>query len=162
MYRLNFNILAFLFSILVVKLAVAADFQKGLDAALNRDFLTANEEWTPLAERGDATPQFQLGWLYEEGLGVSKDYKTAIKWYKRAAEQGYAYAQSALGRMYEKGKGVPQDYSRAYLWFNIASLLWDPDAKTGQERVTKKMNLDQIEYAKKLSIKCIQKNYKNC
>jgi TPR repeat protein len=162
MHRLKFIISALLFSFAVIKPAVSADFQKGLDAALNRDYLTAAKEWRPLAERGDATPQFQLGWLYEEGLGVSINYKTAKNWYTRAAEQGYAYAQSALGRMYEKGKGVPQDYSRAYLWFNIANLLWDPDAKTGRERVSKKMNSDQIEYAKKLSLMCIQKKYKGC
>ena len=162
MHRKNHLIFAIFLSLLISKSVISADFQKGLDAALNRDYLTAAKEWRPLADRGDATPQFQLGWLYQEGLGVTQDYKTAIDWYTKAAEQGYAYAQSALARMYEKGQGVSKDFSHAYLWFSIANLLWDPDAKTGQERVSKKMNPDQIKYAKKLVLMCIQKKYKGC
>ena len=162
MRRINLIIFAIFLLQLIPDSFASADFQKGLNAALNRDYLTAAKEWKPLANRGDATPQFQLGWLYQEGLGVTQDYKIAINWYTRAAEQGYAYAQSALARMYEKGQGVSQDYTRAYLWFSIANLLWDPDAKAGQIRVSKKMNQDQIEYAKKNALMCIQKNYKGC
>jgi len=159
----NFNpiILTILISILFPS-TIYADFQKGLDAAMNRDYVTAFKEWKPLADQGDATPQFQLGWLYQEGLGVTQNYKTAINWYKQAAEQGYAYAQNALGRLYENGQGVTQDFSRAYLWYTLANLLWDPDAKVGQNRVSKKMNQSQIEYAKKLALSCLQKNYKGC
>ena len=162
MHHINLIISSLFLLLLTPKLVAAADFQKGLDAALNRDYLTAAKEWKPLADRGDATPQFQLGWLYQEGLGVTQDYKIAFYWYTRAAEQGYAFAHSALARMYEKGQGVPQDYSRAYLWYSIASLLWDPDAKTGQNRVAKKMNQDQIGFAKKKALLCIQKKYKDC
>ena len=151
-----------LLTLLVGNLAVSADYQKGSDAALQKDFVTALKEWKPLAERGDATPQFQLGWLYHEGLGVTQDYKTAIRWYTRAAEQGYAYAQSALGRMYEKGQGVSQDYLRAYMWFSLAASLWDPDARKEQEIVEKMMSPTQIKTAKKLARDCVQKNYKGC
>ena len=140
----------------------SADYQKGSDAALQRDFVTALKEWKPLAERGDATPQFQLGWLYHKGLGVTQDYKTAVRWYTRAAEQGYAYAQSALGRMYEKGQGVSQDYLRAYMWFSLAASLWDSDARNMQDRVIKKMNPTQIASAKRLARECVKKNYKGC
>ena len=159
---LNLIPLTLLLSLLAWVPASSADFQKGLDAALSRDYVTAAKEWEPLAIRGDATPQFQLGWLYQEGLGVTQNYKTAVRWYTRAAEQGYAYAQSALGRMYEQGQGVSQDYSRAYLWFSLANLLWDPDAKTGQIRVLRKMNPNQIEFANKLTLICIKKKYKGC
>ena len=140
----------------------SAHYQKGVDAALRRDFATALREWKPLAEQGDATPQFQLGWMYEEGHGVTQDYKTAIKWYKLAAEQGYAYSQTALGHMYENGHGVLQDYARAYMWFNIAASLWDTDARKKQDIVAKKMNPTQIEEAQRLALECVKKNYKGC
>ena len=142
--------------------ASPADYQEGVNAALRRDFATALREWGPLAEQGDATPQFQLGWMYEEGHGVTQDYKTAIKWYKLAAEQGYAYSQTALGHMYENGHGVLQDYARAYMWFNIAASLWDTDARKKQDIVAKKMNFTQIEEAKRLALECVKKNYKGC
>jgi TPR repeat protein len=162
LFNINPIIPALILCLLVWKPAVSADFQRGLDAALKRDYITAIKEWEPLAERGDATPQFQLGWLYQEGFGVTQNYKTAVNWYTRAAEQGYAYAQSALGRMYELGQGVSQDSQRAYLWFSLAASLWDPEAKIGQNRVSKKLSLHQIIFAKKVALLCKQKNYKEC
>ena len=47
-----------------------ADFDKGLIAAQNGDFATALREWTPLAEQGDASAQFNLGVMYRNGKGV--------------------------------------------------------------------------------------------
>jgi len=162
MTRLIVILPALLLTLLVGNPASSADYQKGVDAALQRDFATALKEWKPLAERGDATPQFQLGWLYREGLGVTQDYKTAMRWYARAAEQGYAYAQSALGRMYEKGQGVPQDNMRAYMWFGLAASLWDPDAKKELDKVAKQMTSTQISSANKLARECVRKNFKTC
>ena len=57
----------------------SADFQKGLAAAQRGDFATALREWTPLAEQGDATAQFNLGVMYDNGEGVPQDDKTAVK-----------------------------------------------------------------------------------
>ena len=45
----------------------AQDFQKGLDAAQTGDYATALQEWTPLAEAGDANAQYNLGLMYENG-----------------------------------------------------------------------------------------------
>ena len=81
-----------------------ADFQKGLDAAVRGDHATALHEWIPLAEQGNAAAQFQLGWMYDNGLGVPENNKEAVKNYKRAAEQGYARAQFNLGMMYATDK----------------------------------------------------------
>ena len=48
----------------------SADFKKGLDAAKKGDYATAMGEWRPLAERGDATAQFNLGWMCANGKGA--------------------------------------------------------------------------------------------
>ena len=148
--------------LLVGNPATSADYQKGADAALQRDFVTALREWEPLAEQGGATSQFQLGWLYYVGNGVTQNYETALKWYKLAAEQGYAYAQSAVGRMYADGHGISQDYTRAYMWFSIAASLWDPDAEKMRDLVTKKMTAAQLKTAHLLVRECVQKNFKGC
>ncbi|MCH8540677.1 MAG: sel1 repeat family protein [Opitutales bacterium] len=69
----------------------------------------------------DADAQFDLGYMYHEGKGVSQDYSEAVKWLRKAAEQTDAEAQFGLGYMYFKGKGVPQDYSEAAKWFRKAA-----------------------------------------
>jgi TPR repeat protein len=73
------------------------------------------------AEGGNVVGQYNLGQVYNQGLGVREDYTQAAFWYRKAAEQGYAKAQYNLGYMYALGLGVPQDLVQAYMWINIAS-----------------------------------------
>jgi len=35
------------------------------------------------AEQGDAVAQYDLGVMYECGLGVDKNYSTVLEWYRR-------------------------------------------------------------------------------
>jgi TPR repeat protein len=156
-------ILLLIFVILIVaKPVFSADYEKGVDASLRGDFKTAMKEWKPLAERGGATSQFQVGWLYNEGKGVTKNYETAVKWYRLAAVQGYAYAQSRLGRMYEGGYGVSQNYILAYMWFSIAAMQWDKDAGKMRDKVTKHLTTAQLKTAQELARECVRKKYKGC
>ena len=100
---------------------MAQDFQKGLAAYNTDDYATALQEWTPLAEAGDAAAQWALGAMYDNGDGLSQDYAEAMKWFRLAAEQGFSNAQQNLGAMYRDGKGVPQDYAEAMKWFRLAA-----------------------------------------
>ena len=61
--------------------AVAADFDKGINAYDSGDYKTALAEWTPLAEQGHADAQYSLGVMYENGEGSPENAKTALKWY---------------------------------------------------------------------------------
>ncbi len=70
--------------------SLAADFQAGLEAAGRGDYATALKEWRPLAEQGSAAAQYNLGYMYDNGLGVPQDYAEAVKWHRKAAEQGVA------------------------------------------------------------------------
>ena len=47
----------------------AQDFQKGSAAYQAGDFATALQEWTPLADAGDATAQYNRGIMYRQGQG---------------------------------------------------------------------------------------------
>ena len=80
------------------------------------DYATAARIFRPLAEQGDASPQYQLATMYHEGKGVPKDIAEAIKWYRLAAEGGDPLAQNNLGLMYRSGQEVRQDYVEAVKW----------------------------------------------
>ena len=101
--------------------ALAQDFQKGMAAAQEGDYATALQEWRPLADLGNLTAQYNLGWMYDNGTGVLQDYAEALKWYRLAAEQGNAAAQFNLAVMYTKGEGVLQDYAEAVKWYRLAA-----------------------------------------
>ena len=79
------------------------------------------EELGPLAANGDASAQYELGFMYDRGLGVRQDYKEAASWYRKAAEQGNASAQFHIGQMCDIGNGVPQDYEEAASWYRKAA-----------------------------------------
>ena len=102
-------------------MVVAADFNKGLQAAESGDFKTALTEWVPLAQQGNASAQHNVGLIYENGKGVLENDKTAVKWYTKAAEQGFANAQYSLGNMYDLGKGVSENDKIAVKWYTLAA-----------------------------------------
>jgi len=90
------------------------------------DYKTFFSEWKPLADKGYANAQYNIGWMYGAGSGVSKDNKQALKWYRKAADQGYADAQYNLALMYDAGAGVSRDLSKAKYW--IKKAYENPDA----------------------------------
>ncbi|HVQ80387.1 MAG: hypothetical protein WBY84_18910 [Pseudolabrys sp.] len=59
------------------------------DAALKRrDYAAALRFIRPLAEQGDASAQYNLGVLYDNGLGVPQDKVRAYMWFTLSAAQG--------------------------------------------------------------------------
>jgi uncharacterized protein len=83
----------------------------------------------PLAERGDASAQCNIGVMYEQGRGVAQNYREAMRWFRLAAVQGNASAQSNLGVMYYKGQGIAQDYGEALKWYRLAAEQRNPEAQ---------------------------------
>ena len=83
--------------------------------------LEAITKYRKAAEQGNASAQYNLGLMYEQGHGVAQDNKEAIAWYRKAAEQGDARAQYNLGIMYVNGHGVAQDYKQASVWYRKAA-----------------------------------------
>ncbi len=148
--------------LLVPSLSWGADFEKGLTAANQGDYATAIKEWTPLAEQGNASAQYNLGIMYSKGYGVLQNYQTAVKWYTLAAEQGIASAQYNLGLYNYKGQGVLQDNIYAHMWFNIAALSGVSIATEGRTLIQDKMTTADISKAQELARQCVNKNYKDC
>lgn len=99
----------------------AQNYAAGESAYQSGDYSAAMDEWRPLAEQGNVTAQLQIGWLYDNGKGVTRDQVEAARWYRLAAEQGHEIGQFNTGLMYEKGLGVRQDHAEATRWYRLAA-----------------------------------------
>ena len=139
----------------------SADFKTGAIAYKNGDYASALREWEPLAEQGNTSGQFNLGFMYQYGKGITKNGEKAVRWYRLAAEQGNADAKVHLGLMYRSGKGVVQDFIRSHMW-RIAASQGDHDARERRNNIAKKMTHFQRETSQYLAHKCVRKKYKGC
>ncbi len=105
--------------------AAAADVKTGVDHWMKRDYAQAVAEWRPLAEKGNADAQFNLGQAYKLGRGVPADLRIAQSWYEKAAQAGHAEAQANLGLiLYQGGRKTA-----AMPWIKRAADRGDPRAQ---------------------------------
>lgn len=147
-------IIVLLFSFLLGVSSYSEDFNKGLDAYNKGDFVTAFNEWKPLAEDGDANLQFAIGWLYANGKGIDRDYKEAVYWYQLAAKQGDERAQTSLALMYQEGEGVSIDKNKSYDFFQMAIKQGNNIAKYNAANLI--INGDILEKSGKLALKLLE------
>ena len=118
----RFNI-ALVLSIVCLTSSACADIKPVVDTSqTNRaeDEATA-KELRKAAEAGEASAQFRLGQLYDEGTGVPQDYGQAKEWFEKAAKQGHVGAQVNLGTLYLQGEGAPQSAQMALFWLSRAA-----------------------------------------
>ncbi len=121
---------ALLCLILLCAQTALADSLTDAKAATTRgDHSAALSILKPLAERGNAEAQFQLGLLSAQGQGVPQNIAEAAKWFRKAAEQGYAPAQINLGYMYDTGQGVAKNQAEAASWWKKAADQGNDEAK---------------------------------
>ena len=59
--------------------AVAADYDKGLEAKNKGDHKAALAEWIPLAEQGDARAQCKLGYMHDKGEGLLENHMVGLE-----------------------------------------------------------------------------------
>ena len=95
--------------------------QEGQLAEARRDYGMALAWYRRGAEAGSADAAFDLGWLYQNGLGVPAEPEQASRWYRRAAEVGHVMAANNLGVLYKNGTGVQRDYAEALRWYRKAA-----------------------------------------
>lgn len=75
----------------------AQSVKAGIEAWQRADYSGAVGIWKPLADKGDADAQFNLGQAYRLGRGVPLDLGSAEMWFQRAANSGHVDAQTTLG-----------------------------------------------------------------
>ena len=68
------------------------------------------------AEKGHVEAQFELGSMYQFGIGVEKNNFQAAKWYRRAAKQGHGEAMCRLANLYQRGLGMRKNGLTALFW----------------------------------------------
>ena len=73
--------------------------------------------------------EYDLGVMYNKGIGVAADPAQAAAWFRKSAEQGYAPGEYNLGLMYKRGAGVAQDFTQAASWFAKAAENGNPYAQ---------------------------------
>jgi len=64
---------------------VAGDREDGKDAYYAGDYQNAYRLLKPLAERGNASAQAVIGWMYRAGKGVPEDDTKAVHWWRTSA-----------------------------------------------------------------------------
>ena len=128
-----------------------SDIFDGFNAYQRQDYKTAHRLWSPLAEQGNITAQYNLGHMYEKGKGVPQDYKEAVRLYRLSAEQGDVDAQLKLGVSYGMGRGVPKDYALAHMWWNLSGSNGNKEAAENRDIVEKRMTPSQIEEAQEMA-----------
>ena len=105
-----------------------------------------------VAEEGHRLGQYQLGYIYGLGKGVTQDYEQATFWYYRAARQQIPEAQYLLCLSYSLGKGVPVDVLRAHVWCEAASNNQVEGAQDALQSIKEAMSAEQLQEAKELAL----------
>lgn len=102
----------------------AQSVRAGIDAWQRADYSGAVAIWRPLAEKGDADAQFNLGQAYRLGRGVPINLAAAKTWFERAASQGHVDAQTTLGLLlFQNG-----DQAEGLKWLKKAADQGEPRA----------------------------------
>jgi TPR repeat protein len=75
-------------------------------------------DWEHIGTQAFSLYSFRnIGFMYENGLGVKQDYKEALLWHHKGVENGTAWSMYKMGEMYFNGHGVERDYTKAVEWF---------------------------------------------
>jgi TPR repeat protein len=118
------HLIAALLVLTVCPPLAAQSVKAGIEAWQKADYPGAVAIWRPLAEKGDADAQFNLGQAYRLGRGVPTNLSAAQTWFERAANQGHLDAQATLGLLlFQSG-----DQAGGLRWLKTAALKGEPRA----------------------------------
>lgn len=73
------------------------------------------------AKAGDKASQLNIGYFYDNGVGIKRNREAALRWYMRAYRRGDASAASNIGTIWRD----EQKHRRALSWFQRAVKLGD-------------------------------------
>ncbi|MCI6989707.1 MAG: sel1 repeat family protein [Campylobacter sp.] len=95
----------------------ANDFDIAVEAYNNGDFTKSAEYYKKVCDGGVDDTYYNVGVLYDTGLGVKQDYKEANKYYKMACDGGVDEGCFSLGFSYENAQEVKKNYTTAKKYF---------------------------------------------
>ena len=73
------------------------------------DYVKATTKIRERAEAGDSVAQYNLGYCYDIGLGVTKNVSNAFQWYQKSAEQNNMNALYWVALCYINGLGTTKN-----------------------------------------------------
>ncbi|MDD2358370.1 MAG: tetratricopeptide repeat protein [Thiovulaceae bacterium] len=82
------------------------------------DQYKAHELFMESAIREAVPAMYEVGVMFEKGLGCICNFSEAAFWYEEAAKRGHPEAFNNLGVLYKDGHGVSQDDKRAFICFS--------------------------------------------
>ena len=86
------------------------------------DYAIAYCIWEPLAQDDNNSAQYNLGWMYHNGYGLSINDEKALYWWLKSAATGDPDSHYALGDLYSQGLGVEKNISISLGWYISAAL----------------------------------------
>ena len=112
MLKTSLNAMLFLIVLFASMTANAAllDAKDSLKAGRYKE---AFDEFSYLATEGSSEAEYNLGYMYEMGLGVSVNYSQALNYYNRASLKSNPDAVFRKALLTLKGKGTPKNVKEA-------------------------------------------------
>src|ERR1035437_1312546 len=120
---------------------VAQDVAAAL-ALLNE---VTNDSTLPALIRSMA--KYQIGVLYEGGVGVTQNYDLALRLFNAAADAGYALALEHVGDIRAEGRIATQDFERAYRLYSLAVAQGSETAIEKRDTMILRLSPPQIQRA---------------
>jgi len=100
---------------------LGVEYMDGKGGVVQRDYEKARFYHLQAAKAGDARSMFDLGTIYENGLGVPASLIEAGKWFEWAAKYGHPQGQYNFATMVETGEAGRQDEVEAYMYYLLAA-----------------------------------------
>jgi TPR repeat protein len=97
------------------------DFARACEVWDGGDVKLAYRLFHSLALRGDLGAQLNVGYFFDQGIGVRRNETKALFWYRRAYRRKHASAANNIGTIY-RDRG---ETDRAIRWFQRAVALGD-------------------------------------
>ncbi len=121
------------FAVLLTATTAVADenasYSDGLAAFSQKQYTVAVQIWEPLAQGGHVGAQFNMGRMYDEGVGVVENDVTAVYWYKLAAQSDFAPAMVQYGLAMIDGRTGTVDYVEGFAVMQRAAETGDAEAQ---------------------------------
>lgn len=87
----------------------------------NKDYKMALKEFRIAAKQGSGLAYYEIGNIYERGLGVSIDNKKALENFSKSKKMNYPKAINKLGEFYFNGGLLGKNHDEAFRLFKLAS-----------------------------------------
>jgi len=100
---------------------LGVEYMDGKGNVVERDYEKARKYHLQAAQSGDRRSMFDLGTIFEHGLGVPSDLVEAARWYEWSAKYGFAQGQYNLATMLETGDAGRKDEIEAYMYYLLAA-----------------------------------------